>query len=69
MFPIRDLNPTRITPVLTVTLIAINVFVFFFWQPRDSVEQETEFLYEYAAMCRTAAPFMSFLCGAVGVAF
>jgi membrane associated rhomboid family serine protease len=50
LFPIRDLNPTRITPVLTIALIAINIFVFLFWQPRDNVEQETEFLYEYAAV-------------------
>ncbi len=50
MFPIRDLNPTKITPIITFVLIAINVIVFFFLQPRDSPESETEFLYEYAAV-------------------
>lgn len=28
-----------------------------------------DFLFDYAAMCRTAGPFMKFLCEAVGVAF
>ena len=50
MFPIRDLNPTRITPIITIGLIALNVAVFLLWQPRDSVAEETEFLYEYAAV-------------------
>jgi membrane associated rhomboid family serine protease len=50
LFPIRDLNPTRITPIVTVAVIAINVAVFFIWQPHDSIEEETEFLYEQAAI-------------------
>lgn len=50
MFPIRDINPTRITPVLTVGLILINAAVFFFWQPRSDVEAESEFLYERAVI-------------------
>jgi membrane associated rhomboid family serine protease len=50
LFPIRDLNPTRITPILTIGLIALNVVVFFFWQPRDDIAEETEFLYENAAI-------------------
>lgn len=50
MFPLRDLNPTRITPILTFALIAINVAVFFLWQPHDSLSEETEFLYENAAI-------------------
>ncbi len=50
MFPLRDLNPTRIFPIVTLGLIAINVIVFFFWQPRDSIQAETEFLLENAAI-------------------
>jgi membrane associated rhomboid family serine protease len=30
MFPLRDDNPTRITPIITWALIAINVMVFFY---------------------------------------
>lgn len=50
MFPLRDLNPTRITPVLTIAVIAINLAVFFLWQPHDNIAQENEFLYENAAI-------------------
>jgi membrane associated rhomboid family serine protease len=50
LFPLRDLNPTRITPIATVALIAINLFVFFFWQPLDDEAAATEFLYERAAI-------------------
>ncbi len=50
MFPIRDLNPTRITPIITLALIGVNVLVFFFWQPSDNPAEEIEFLYENAAV-------------------
>jgi hypothetical protein len=30
MFPLKDDNPTTITPVITWLLIAINVVVFFY---------------------------------------
>ena len=30
MIPLRDENPTRTTPLITYTLIAINVLVFIF---------------------------------------
>ncbi len=49
MFPLRDLNPTRIVPILTIGLIALNIAVFF-WQPSDSPSEEIEFLYERAAI-------------------
>ena len=32
MFPLKDDNPTRRFPVVTVTLIAINVVAYFLWQ-------------------------------------
>ncbi len=50
MFPLRDLNPTRIVPVITLALIAINVAVFFVVQPRASFEEESDFLFENAAI-------------------
>ena len=50
VFPIRDLNPTRITPVMTLALIAINVLVWLLWQPHGSVQDDVEFLYERSAI-------------------
>ena len=50
MFPIRDINPTRTTPIVTVVFIAINLLVFFSWQPRSGPVEEAEFLYENAAI-------------------
>ena len=50
MFPLRDLNPTRIFPLITIALIAINIAVFFLWQPRGDISAETEFLLENAAI-------------------
>lgn len=46
MFPIRDLNPTRVAPILTIGLIIANVAVFFLWQPHNSQRAEDNFLYE-----------------------
>jgi membrane associated rhomboid family serine protease len=50
VFPIRDLNPTRITPYVTLLLIAANVLVYFAWQPHTTVEADAEFLYQRAAV-------------------
>jgi len=49
VFPIRDLNPTRIVPVMTILLIAANLFVFFGVQGRTQ-GAEAEFLYRRAAI-------------------
>lgn len=49
MFPLRDLNPTRIFPIITLGLIVINVLVFF-WQPSDDFNEEIDFLYENAVI-------------------
>jgi membrane associated rhomboid family serine protease len=44
MIPIHDANPTRRVPVLTLALIAVNVAVFFLWQPSFGTQTEqTEF--------------------------
>jgi len=50
LFPIRDLNPTRIAPVVTILVIGLNVAAFFFWQPQTNEEAAAEFLYERAAV-------------------
>lgn len=50
MLPIRDINPTRIFPIATVVLIAINLLAYFLWQPDPSTRQGEEFLYEQAAV-------------------
>jgi membrane associated rhomboid family serine protease len=50
LIPIRDINPTVIRPVVTLALIAINVFVFFAVQPQDSQVEADRFAYEFAAI-------------------
>lgn len=49
MFPIRDANPTRIRPLITWALIAVNVIVYFMIQPGDQLEA-IEFSYRNAAI-------------------
>ena len=49
MFPIRDVNPTAIRPVVTWALIAVNAAVFFLLQPQESPAAD-EFAYEFAAI-------------------
>ena len=58
MLPIRDINPTRITPVFTLIIIAANVVAFLLLQPSSEEpatippfgDAATEFLYEQAAI-------------------
>jgi membrane associated rhomboid family serine protease len=50
MFPLRDLNPTRITPLLTIAVAGANIVVFFGWQPFGDVAEATAFVYERAAI-------------------
>jgi membrane associated rhomboid family serine protease len=50
MFPLRDLNPTRVTPLLTIAVVAVNLVVFFGWQPFGDLPEEVTFLYERAAI-------------------
>jgi membrane associated rhomboid family serine protease len=59
LFPIRDLNPTRVFPIVTIALIAINVAAYFMWQPHDTAADEESFLYQNAAVAcelTTGAP-------------
>ncbi len=48
MFPIRDVNPTRIKPVVTVGFILASLFVYFFVQAQST--DEVSFLYERAVI-------------------
>ncbi|MEX1037968.1 MAG: rhomboid family intramembrane serine protease [Acidimicrobiia bacterium] len=50
MLPIRDANPTRITPWVTVLLIAACVYTFFAFQSQSSPAEGVEFLYQRAAI-------------------
>ena len=50
MIPIRDINPTRTFPLVTLIIIAINLAAFFLWQPSPDSEEGAEFLYEQAAV-------------------
>ncbi|MGH3650640.1 MAG: rhomboid family intramembrane serine protease, partial [Acidimicrobiia bacterium] len=59
MLPIRDLNPTRIKPWITLAFIAASVVVFFAFQTQDTAEDQAEFLYRRAAIAceiRTGEP-------------
>jgi membrane associated rhomboid family serine protease len=50
VIPLRDDNPTTRFPVLTVLLIAANLFVFAFVQPHGGAAQENAFDYQHAAI-------------------
>lgn len=50
MLPIRDVNPTKITPWVTLLLIGASVFVWFVYQSPNTETKEVEFLYERAAI-------------------
>jgi membrane associated rhomboid family serine protease len=48
VFPIRDLNPSRAVPVLTVLLVVANAVVFFAWEPLANAGEQATFLYRHA---------------------
>lgn len=58
MFPLRDNNPTRARPLFTFALIAVNLTVFFLWQPaafwlpdpETAQEEQQAFLFAHAAV-------------------
>ena len=50
MLPLRDDNPTRRAPVVTVLLILVNVAVYFLVQPSSEDPTAAEFSYERAAI-------------------
>ena len=42
LIPISDANPTRRTPVVTLTLIVVNVIAFFFVEPGFGTSGEAQ---------------------------
>lgn len=50
MLPIRDVNPTRITPWVTLLFIGACVLVFFALQNQPTEGEQIEFLYQRAAV-------------------
>jgi membrane associated rhomboid family serine protease len=50
MFPLRDENPTEITPVVTVTIIALNILAWLFLQRAGSGEEFLASLCAYGAI-------------------
>jgi membrane associated rhomboid family serine protease len=50
LLPIRDLNPTRITPWVTLLFIAACTLVFFVFQNQPTEGEQIEFLYRRAAV-------------------
>jgi len=45
VIPIRDANPTKHFPVVTLALIAANVAVFLLWQPSFGTQGEQQTFY------------------------
>ena len=52
MIPLRDANPTRRTPWVTLGLIAINAAVFFLWEPITGSRTEQQIFF----VCEGAIP-------------
>jgi membrane associated rhomboid family serine protease len=50
VLPLRDLNPTRRVPVVTLLIIAVNVFVYFAVQPHAGTQRSDRFVYEHAVI-------------------
>jgi membrane associated rhomboid family serine protease len=50
VIPIRDINPTRVTPVITLLLIVACCVVWFVFQDHSSEQEEVEFLFEQAVI-------------------
>jgi membrane associated rhomboid family serine protease len=50
VFPIRDVNPTSIKPVVTLALIAACAYVFFFVQNHPTQAETEEFLFRRAVI-------------------
>jgi membrane associated rhomboid family serine protease len=50
VLPLRDLNPTKRLPIVTVAIIALNIFVYFAIQPHSTVQKADEFAYDHAVI-------------------
>lgn len=54
MIPIRDVNPTRRRPWITLGVIAANIAIFLLWQPTFSHSEPRTFFFFY---CRAEIPY------------
>jgi membrane associated rhomboid family serine protease len=50
VLPLRDLNPTKRLPIVTLLIIAVNVFVYFAIQPHSSAQKSDQFVYDHAVI-------------------
>jgi membrane associated rhomboid family serine protease len=50
VLPLRDLNPTKRLPIITLLLIAVNVLVYFAIQPHSTTQKSDQFVYDHAAI-------------------
>ena len=57
MFPLRDTNPTRRTPYVTLGLIAANVLIFLFWQPTFGAGENPELAQQTFFWCHGEIPY------------
>jgi membrane associated rhomboid family serine protease len=57
LFPLKDNIPTDRTPVVTIALIAINVFVYLFLQPKSGIDVNGNSLNQAALYHYGAIPF------------
>jgi membrane associated rhomboid family serine protease len=53
MIPIRDANPTRRVPILTLGLIAANVAIFLLWQPTFGTQRDQDVFF----FCNAEIPY------------
>jgi membrane associated rhomboid family serine protease len=73
VIPLRDANPTRRTPYVTLALIALNLAAFFLWQPLTGTPREQElFFYCHGAIADEVSDFQTIpqleqLCGGKSV--
>jgi membrane associated rhomboid family serine protease len=57
VFPLRDTNPTRRRPYVTIALIAANVAVFLLWQPTFAGGGDAELAQQTFFWCQGEIPF------------
>jgi len=50
VLPLRDLNPTKRLPIVTLLIIAVNVFVYFAIQPHGTTQRSDRFVYDHAVI-------------------
>jgi membrane associated rhomboid family serine protease len=73
VIPLRDANPTRRTPYVTLAIIALNLAAFFLWQPLTGTDQEqARFFYCHGAIAEEVSdlqtiPQLDQVCGGKSV--